>query len=587
VGELSGGVERAHALVRIDDSRPPALYRIPFSLAAIGLVLVALQAGQPVVGMVIMGAALATAVSLAWSSFTRRHAPALALRAQAERELRRGRYAEARVLYERALGLIQRDLPPSAPEVLLSYYSLATVHSMLHEHERADDYLDRLLLGLEQRIPASWRGQVAWLLRRVAHQHSLEGNHGRAIELCDRALELVGPAPGADDNTVRSILDDIAWIHHHAGEYASAERMFREALALHEQFRDAALEVAQRPARGVALAESPYRVPGPAIATTTGGLDRAVAYSLLGLGWTVYERARFEDARSCFERASLIASSLGGRGEGDRQGGRGVSALQIEILRGRAAIEMTLGRYDAARELYEQARAHGEGGDSAMQAAALAIDLGWLARCQARHEDAEAIYESALEAIGRREEGMSTIACALHESMAELRRRQGRQREALREIQRAAVLADECLGCEHPRVAAIEAIASRIHSARSDFVEAERCARRCFGVLRAALGHDHPRFGEGYVALGEMHLGRGQWGAAERAFERALELRERAFGVDHPELVEVLDGLAAVMRATGRENEAEALERRSATLRDEPRAAAEPSRDGDSLAACG
>lgn len=559
VGESTRSLEGTSSLAPVDGAaRPPALYRIPFSLAAVGLLLIAMQAGKPIAGLALLFTLLFASASVAWRSFAQRHAPALALRGQADRALRSGAYKDARTLYERALALVQRDLPAGSPEVLLNCYSLATVHSMLHDRARADEYLQRLLDGLDGRVPASWRAQLAWLLRRVAHQHSLEGQHGRAIALCRIALELVGSAPGADDTTVRSIVDDIAWIHHHAGEYGEAERLFREALAIHEQFRDAALEVAQGPTRGTASADSPYRVPGPAVAPTTGGLDRAVAYSFLGLGWTLFERARYDEARACFERASMVANVVEGHGE--RGGARGSAQLGVEILRGRGAIEVTLGHYDAAREHYAQAQQLARPGGT--QVAALSIDLGWLARSTGDHDAADAAYAAAAEAIEAGVEGSTTIACALHEALAELRRRQGRLKEALKEVTRATTLAQQCLGDEHPRVAAIEAVASRIHTARGDFPEAERCARRCLAVLRASCPPDHPRFADGWLALGEMHLGRGQFGPAHEAFNAALRVREDTLGGTHPELGEVLDGLATVLRATGREAEAAAIDAR-------------------------
>ncbi len=563
MAEATTGTGGTTALVRGDALvRAPALYRIPFSLAALGLLMIAMQAGRPVAGLALLFALLFGSASIAWRSFAQRHAPALALRAQGDRALRGGAYDEARTLYERALSLVQRDLPASSPEVLLNCYSLATVSSMLHDREQADTYLRRLLDGLEGRVPASWRAQLAWLLRRVAQQHSHAGRHARAIELCETALELVGPAPGADDTTVRSIVDDIAWIHHHAGEYACAERLFREALSIHEQFRDAAIEAATAPLRGSTNAASPYRVPGPQSQPTTGGLDRAVAFSLLGLGWTLFERARFEEARNCFERAKVVANVGSSASSVAAMTAAGGTRLDVEILRGAAAIEVTLGEYARAAASYDAAWALVDP-SMGTQYAALCIDRGWLARSRSDYEAADAAYTAAAAAIDGAERA-SAIACALHESIAELRRRQGRLRDAAREIQRAAGLAAECLGPEHPRVASIEAVASRIHTARGDLTEAERAARQCLAILRVSFAADHPRFAEGWLALGEMHLQRTQFGAAHEAFSTALALREQNLGARHPELGEVIDGLVAVLRATSREAEAEALEQRRA-----------------------
>lgn len=547
--------------------RPPALYRIPITLTLLGIFLIALQAGQAAMGVAAMLTAFVSLAALTMRSIGRRYTPAMLLRDRGDAELVDGRYAEARGLYERALAIVQRELPAAAPEVLLNYYSLAAVNSMLQEHARADHYLTRLLEGLDHRVPRAWSGHVAWLLRRVAHHHSLEGRHGHATSLCERALELVGEAPGADDNTVRSVLDDLGWIHHHAGEYARAETCFRDALSIHEQYRDIVIELAQRRSRDPHRGQSPYRAPSPATVSTSGGLDRAVAYSLLGLAWTVYERGGYPQARVLFHRASML-TGFGDESAASNGGPGDVSCLSVEVSRGLAAVEMTLGNYEAAAELYDRAASNLPREATATQQAALAIDRGWLARSREDFGEADTVYAEVRELLDDGSEAASALACALHESLAELRRRQGRVGEAHREIQQASMLADRCLGAEHPRRAAILAIASRIHTVRSEFGQAERSARRCLALLRASLGRSHPRLADGYVALGELHLGRGQFGAAEQAFGTALELRESMLGREHPELVEVLEGRAAVLRATMREAEASDTQLRVVALRE-------------------
>ena len=570
VGQSSTSLARTHAVAAVHlRARPAALYRIPFSLMLLGLMLISIQAGKPLLGLAVMLTALMSSAAMAWRSVARRETPAASLRSQGDLRLVDGDYKEARALYERALAIAERELPPAAPEVLVNYYSLAAVNSMLHDHGKADRYLAELLRGLGDRVPAPWSGHVAWLLRRVAHHHSLQGKHERAVALCRRALDLVGDAPGADDNTVRSLLDDLAWIHHHAGDYAEAEALFRQALVVHEQFRDAALELAQRPVRRTTPPESPYRVPGPAHASTTGGLDRAVAYTLLGLGWTVYERGRYAEARKAFDRAGVVAASAGEGEAGEPWASARTNAgLRVEILRGRAAVAVTLGEYEDAEGLYDKAMVMLAGAAEPLQAAALDIDRGWVLRCRRDYDAAEAAYRRALDGIARAKEGSAALTCALYESLAELRRRQGRLKDAQRDVRNALELADDCLGPEHPRVAGILAVAARINAARSEYNEAERAARKCLTLLRAGFGRVHPRFADGFIALGEVQLGRGQYGAAEQTFARALGLRESMLGREHPELAEILDGQAAVLRATSREEEAEALLARAASLRE-------------------
>lgn len=557
VAESSAPVRTSHALVPLP-SRPsaPALYRIPFMLTLLGLFLVSVQAGQPLMGAVVMMTAMISTALLAWRSLTRRHAPALALRNRGDAEALGGQYAAARLYYEQSLTLALRELPASAPDVLLNYYNLAAVNAMLLDHERAAHYLEKLFRGLNHRVPSAWSGHVAWLMRRIAQHDSLEGRHARALDLCRRALNMVGEAPGADDNCVRSLLDDLGWVHHHAGDYAAAENCFREALTLHEQYRDVVLELAQRPSRSSPGFESPYRAPSPAVATTSGGLERAAAYSLLGLGWTRYERGAYDEAGELFGRAQVVAVSA-----------RAGAPLRVEILRGLAAVDMTLGDFAAAAANYAQAKGLLLEHQDVAQSASLAIDLGWLARCCGRYAEAERAYADAEALTQQRRAGVLALRCTLRENWAELRRLQGRVRDAHREIAGALTLAEKCFGPEHSRRAAILAVASRIYTMRSEFAEAERCARMCLRIARASLGAGHARFAQGYTALAEVHLARGQFGAAEQAFREAQQIREDLFGSRHHELVDCLEGLAAVHTATGREDLALREQEQAETIR--------------------
>ena len=287
-----GGVANVTSPVRIDSGwapvvmqgRAPALYRIPLTLSVLGLFLIALQAGQPMVGFASMMLVLGTATVLSLRAMSRRYAPAAMLRDQGNAKLAHGRYAEARAFYERSLAIVQRELPAVSMEVLLGHYNLAVAASLQGDHARVDGCLDALLSGLGGRVPNPWAGQMAWLLRRVALYHSLGGRHDKAMRSCQLALELVGDAPGADDNTVRSLLDDIAWSHYRAGALAKAETVFREALSVHEQYRDIAIGLSRHRAQPQAEHRSPYRAPSPGEGRTSG----AVSYTHLTLPTTPY-----------------------------------------------------------------------------------------------------------------------------------------------------------------------------------------------------------------------------------------------------------------------------------------------------------
>lgn len=540
--------------------RAPALYRIPITLSLMGLFMIAVQAGQPLVGFASMMAVLATAAALSLRSMARRYAPATILRDQGDAKMSNGRYREARAFYERALAIVQRELPLSSPEVLSGNYNLAVVSSLLGDHDQAATCLDALLCGLGGRVPNQWSGRIAWLLRRVARHHSLHGRHHGAHEACRLALELVGEAPGADDCTVRSLVNDLGWTYQRAGNLAAAERSFRDALSIHEQFRDIAATLAAPSGAGSGRPQSPYRAPSPKANPTSGGLDRAVAHSCVGLGWTLFEQGSFADADAAFGRALILASLSGGPED---------ASLRAESLRGQGNVAAELGRYAEADRCYRRAT-DAPLAEDAPQAIALLLDRAWLACICGEDPRAEGLLVEA----ERRLRGLSghvLLAGGLHAVWAELRRRQGNDKDAHKHSQRAVVLAAEALA-EHPRRASVLALAARVHVSRSEFTAAERYARGARELLRGSgLADTHPRFAEVGVAMGELHAARGHWGAAEEAFRVALEVRETQMGPEHPALDEILEGLLGVFEATGRTaDQADLQQRRDTLLASEP-----------------
>lgn len=553
---LPARVEAGWAPVHVH-GRAPALYRIPITLSLVGLFMIAIQAGQPLVGFASMMAVLATAAALSLRSMARRYAPAAILRDQGDAKLAAGRYPEARAFYERALAMVQRELPPTSPEVLSGNYNLAVVSSMLGDHDQAATCLEALMAGLGGRVPNAWSGRVAWLLRRIARHHSLHGRHRAARRACRLAIELVGEAPGADDCTVRSLLNDLAWAYLRSGDLGAAEQSFREALAVHEQYREIAAALATPSSRGDESPSSPYRAPSPTETTTSGGLDRAVAHSLVGLGWTLFEQGRFVDADAAFGRAVMLASASAGVED---------ASLKAEALRGRGTVALETGREHEAQRQYRRAADSPLSAD-APQAVALLLDQAWLACTLGEDPRAEGLLVEAERRL-RGLSGQLSLTGAWHAVWAELRRRQCNYRDAHKHVQRAVVLAGEALA-EHPRRASVLALASRVHTARSELAAAERYARRAMQLLRGrSLPDAHPRYAEVQIALGELHVARGQFGAAEQAFTSALEVRESRVGLEHPALDEILEGLCGVYEATGRSDEAANVQQRREGIRD-------------------
>ena len=294
----------------------------------------------------------------------------------------------------------------------------------------------------------------------------------------------------------------------------------------------------------------------PTAGSTSGGLDRAVAHSLVGLGWTALEQGALAEADAAFGRALLMSNASSGTED---------CSLRAESLRGRASVAFERGAYADASRGYRRA---GEAlrSDAQPQAIALLLDRAWLACSRGEDPRAEGLLVEAERRL-QSNAVQASLRGALHATWAELKRRQCDYKAAHRHAARAAMLASETLS-EHPRRASVLAIAARVHTARSELAAAERSARGALQILRTrGLPESHPRFSEVYVALGELQAARGHWGAAEREFELALEERQARVGHDHSALEEILVGLAGVYEATQRATEAACMHDRLAEVR--------------------
>ena len=79
---------RQHAVVPVQfRGRPAALYRIPFSLMLLGLLLISIQAGKPLLGLVVMLTALVSSAAVAWRAVMKRQTSASVLRDRGDERL--------------------------------------------------------------------------------------------------------------------------------------------------------------------------------------------------------------------------------------------------------------------------------------------------------------------------------------------------------------------------------------------------------------------------------------------------------------------------------------------------------------------
>ncbi|MCA9705960.1 MAG: tetratricopeptide repeat protein, partial [Myxococcales bacterium] len=79
------------------------------------------------------------------------------------------------------------------------------------------------------------RSQGPLILEGLAHIHRLQGDHGRALELLQRTLDMRRRTLGSDHPEVARTLRELAAVHVDRGAFADAESLDRRALAMLER----------------------------------------------------------------------------------------------------------------------------------------------------------------------------------------------------------------------------------------------------------------------------------------------------------------------------------------------------------------
>lgn len=131
-------------------------------------------------------------------------------------------------------------------------------------------------------------------------------------------------------------------------------------------------------------------------------------------------------------------------------------------------------------------------------------------------------------------------------SLALLRKAQGRYREAEERHREALAIQIERLGPDHLDVAeTLTMLATRLP--RDGFLEREELYRRALEIRRAALGSAHPLVASSLMDLGRVRRSRGLAASAETFYREAIRVYRDALGPQHPSVARSQVFLADLM----------------------------------------
>jgi tetratricopeptide (TPR) repeat protein len=144
------------------------------------------------------------------------------------------RNEEAEPLYRQALEIVQKELGPEHPDTATSLNNLALLLSAQRKHEDAEPLLRRAL-AIREKAMGPTHPSTAASLNNLAELYRTQSQYNEAEPLYRQALQIVEKELGPDhpDNAVN--LNNLALLLQAQGKYAEAEPLFRRALAIDEK----------------------------------------------------------------------------------------------------------------------------------------------------------------------------------------------------------------------------------------------------------------------------------------------------------------------------------------------------------------
>jgi len=262
-------------------------------------------------------------------------------------EMRRGRYAVARDLAERAVAGFDALAPAGRLELARALSQAANCYRELGDLRRASTYLERSL-AVRETLPEQKPEDLVGILNNAAILRWRLGELDAARPLYQRALELAVATYGEDHPNVGHTLNNMAIMELAAKNHDAARDLHQRALALRRRLLEADhpdiaeslnnlcdVELAREDftaARaacdeGLAIRRKVFKDPHPLIATTESNLGMA----LIRDGEIARGRQVLQSSLNGFERAlgpthMAVSYPLDGLADAERYAGRRASA---------------------------------------------------------------------------------------------------------------------------------------------------------------------------------------------------------------------------------------------------------------------
>jgi serine/threonine protein kinase/Tfp pilus assembly protein PilF len=233
----------------------------------------------------------------------------------------RGKPAEARARYAKALAIAEQELGPEHPATLVTLHKLGGLALAEGRFDDGRQLLERVLTARE-RTAGKDHPDVASALNNLANAYRHEGKLDEAQRLHDRALAIHLAALGPDHPDIGTTYNNLGNIYMDRGDAVAAERHYAKTLALWEKAygpdnvqiaiaagnlgtaldaRGELEEAAKQHERVIALYEAAHGPDHPGLAGP-----------VMNLGVVRYKQHKLDEAIALFQRTTRITEQAYG-----------------------------------------------------------------------------------------------------------------------------------------------------------------------------------------------------------------------------------------------------------------------------------
>jgi tetratricopeptide (TPR) repeat protein len=439
-----------------------------------------------------------------------------------------GEFAKAEPLYQRALGIYEKNLGPDHPITGSTLSSLAYLYLNMGEYKKAEPIAERASSVCDKGFgPENPKTAAALSIQSEVYREL--GKREKAILICDRALKIREKILGPDHPDTAESVNNRALLYYLAGDFEHAEPFFKRALQISEKslppdhiFVTGSLNnlAFLYWTRGEYAKSEPLYVRVLAIREKSLGPDDPnVAISLDNLAGLYGDTGDFEKAERLFRRALEIREkSLGPDAADTGNSVMNTATFYLQIADYTKAVPLL----ERALRIYEKA----VGPDHELTATAVS-NLAIARQKTGAYTEAEPLFARALQ-IREKANGPehAETGKALN-NLAMLYRDLGQNEKAKPLLERALKIREKTLGPDHWLTAQSLSNQALLFEDAGDFAAAEPLPQRALKINTRALGQNHETTGVDLERLAQLKIEQGKLKEAHEFAVQAARAQQK------------------------------------------------------------